>query len=504
MKKPIVLVIIDGLGLRKEWQGNAYKQAETPILDNLLANYPNSILGAAGKHVGLPEGQIGNSEVGHLNIGAGEIVYTGLSLIQKKLDKGKFINNKAFIKSIKFAKENNSAIQLVGMISPGGVHSHEKHLFEIIRILNKQKIKKISLHLFADGRDVAPQSVKISLKKLINLKKEYQFEIASFGGRLYGMDRDKNFDKTEIVFEAMQGKCQQTFNNILDYVDMQYKISNHNDEFIDVAINEQAKNFYKENDAVIFFNFRPDRVRQLSHLIVGSNLYNYYPKNPIQNTHLTTMMKYEGIYKAEIAFSSHKIKNTIGSTIAKLNLKQLRIAETQKYAHVTFFIDGGIETRYKNEECIMIDSVKVDNFANAPLMSAEKITSRLIKELCKYHVVIANYANPDMVGHSGNLEATKIAVNHLDTQIGKLKQETEKLGGTLFITADHGNAEITEDKEGNPTTKHTTSNVFLISTDKNIKFKNGVLANVTPTILDYMKIAKPQNMTHDSLIIKNK
>ena len=500
MKKPIVLTVIDGLGLRNEEQGNAFKQADTPVLDKMLKELPNSVLGASGESVGLPKGQIGNSEVGHLNIGAGEIVYTGLSLIRKAIDDNTFGDNAAFIKSIEFAKKNDGTIQVVGMLSPGGVHSLEEHLFKLLDSLHAKGVKKVMVHAFTDGRDVKPRSVKPSLEKLMKLLDKYGYELGSLGGRLYGMDRDKNFDKTEVAYDAMQGKANKTFTDIFEYVQNQYDVADNNDEFIDVAINANGKNFYKEGDSVIFFNFRPDRAQQLAHLIITSDLYNFKPKNQIKNTQLTIMMKYEGINKADVAFDSQEVKNTIGSTISDKGLKQLRIAETQKYAHVTFFMDGGIDIVYPHTNRILIDSVKVDNFADAPLMSAKEITDRLIKELPNYDVVIMNYANPDMVGHTGNLEAAKVAVNFLDTQIGRLYEAVEKIGGTMFITADHGNAEITEDSDGNPATKHTTSDVFLICTDKDVKLKDGVLANVTPTILDYMNIDKPSSMTHESLI----
>lgn len=503
MKKPIVLTVIDGLGLRKKEQGNAYKQAETPVLDNLLSEYPNSVLGAAGEAVGLPEGQIGNSEVGHLNIGAGEIVYTGLSLVQKALDDGTYADNEAFAKSIKFAKDNNGTIQIVGMLSPGGVHSLEEHLFALLKSLHSKKVKDVTVHVFTDGRDVSPRSAKPSIEKLMKLLKEFGYKLGSIGGRLYGMDRDQNFDKTEVAYEAMQGTAVLKFDDVYKFLENQYKVENHNDEFIDVAVNSDALvKFYSEGDSVIFFNFRPDRAQQLAHLIVGSKKYTFKPKNQIKNTQMTIMMKYEGIDNVNVAYESWEVKNTIGSTISKAGLKQLRIAETQKYAHVTFFMDGGIDIKYPGLDRILVDSIKVDNFADAPLMSAKKITDELIKVLNKYDIVIMNYANPDMVGHTGNLEAAKIAVNFLDQQIGRLKTEVDKLGGTMFITADHGNAEITEDEDGNPATKHTTSDVFLISTDKDLKLKDGVLADVTPTILDYMGIEKPKSMTHESLIKK--
>ena len=503
MKKPVVLCVIDGLGLREEIQGNGYLQAQTPFLDKMLLEYPNSILKASGEAVGLPKGQIGNSEVGHLNIGAGEIVYTGLSLIQRSINDGTFTNNKAFLEAIKFAQKNNGTIQIAGLLSPGGVHSLENHLFLLLKGLYAKKIKKVTVHVFGDGRDVSPRSIKPSLEKLMKLLNKYDYHLGSIGGRLYGMDRDKNFDKTEIAFNAIQGKNKKTFDDVFSYLKDQYQNQNNNDEFLDVAINSSKKvNFFKEGDSFIFFNFRPDRARQLAHLIIGSNEYDFAPKNKIKNTYLVTMMKYEGIDNAIVAFGSQEVKNPIGSVISNFGLKQLRIAETQKYAHVTFFVDGGKDIFYKNSQRIMIDSIKVNNFANAPLMSASLITKKLINVLNKYDFVIMNYANPDMVGHTGNLEATKIAVSHLDKELSKLKDAIDNIGGTLFITADHGNAEITEDKNGRPATKHTTSDVFLIATDQSLKLKNGSLSNVAPTILDYMKIKKPKTMVKKSLLIK--
>ncbi|MBX4209718.1 MAG: 2,3-bisphosphoglycerate-independent phosphoglycerate mutase [Mollicutes bacterium PWAP] len=501
-KKPIVLTVIDGLGLRKEKQGNAFAQAKTPVIDNLLQNYPNSVLGASGSSVGLPEGQIGNSEVGHLNIGAGEIVYTGLSLIQKNIDSGKFRKNPAFLKSIDFAKKNKGTVQVVGLLSPGGVHSLEKHLFEIIETLNDNNVKKVTVHAFTDGRDVSPRSVKPSLDILIPLLDKYGYKLGSIGGRLYGMDRDTNYDKTELAYEAIQGRCAKKFDDIYSFIEKQYTVEDNNDEFIDIAINSDKKtNFYKEGDSVIFFNFRPDRARQLAHLFIDSNLSDYKPKNQIQNTQLTIMMPYEGI-NADFAFDSQKIKNPLGKIISDKGLKQLRISETQKYAHVTFFMDGGVDVEFSNSKRILIPSVKVDNFANVPKMSAIEIVDALIPELNNFDVVIMNFANPDMVGHTGNLKAAIKAVEILDSQIGRLKKAVDKVEGTIFITADHGNVEVTEDINGNPSTKHTTNDVFLICTDKKVKLKDGVLSNITDTILDYIGIEPPKNHTHGSLLVK--
>lgn len=501
MKKPVVLTIIDGLGFNSSTEGNAWKQANTPVLDELLSSYPHSVLKAAGNEVGLPEGQIGNSEVGHLNIGAGEIVYTGLALIRKALDDDSFKTNEAFMKSIKHAQDNNGTIHVMGLLSPGGVHSLEEHAFAILDMLHANGVKDVTFHAFTDGRDVAPRSVKPSFERVNKVLNNYGYKFGSIQGRLYAMDRDAMFEKTEKAFETLKGNAANNFDDVMKYVDDQYE-KNLNDEFIECAVNSDSSvKFLKDNDSIIFFNFRPDRARQLSHLIVGSSLWDAKPKNPVKNIQLTSMMKYEAIDKADVAFDSMLVKNPIGSILAKAGKKQLRIAETQKYAHVTFFMDGGKDIQLEGADRILVQSAKVDNFAEVPEMSAQGITDKLLPVLDKYDVVIMNYANPDMVGHTGDIAATIKAVEFIDKQIHDLKNKVDELGGTMFITADHGNAEIMIE-DGKPATKHTTSDVPFISTDKSIKLVNGSLANVAPTILDYIGVDKPESMTHESLITK--
>lgn len=503
MKKPIVLTIIDGLGISQETHGNAWANAKTPTLDDLMANYPNSVLKASGEEVGLPAGQMGNSEVGHLNIGAGQIVYTGLSLIAKSIRDGEFASNAAFVKSINHAKENNSTLHVMGLLSHGGVHSLEAHLYEIIEMLKAANVKNVSVHVFTDGRDVAPRSVVPSLVALKNKLSEYNYNLASVQGRLFAMDRDARFEKTETAFEAICGRANNKFTDAVEYIEKQYSEKNLNDEFIEPGILETSDDiFLKNNDSVIFFNFRPDRARQLAHLIVGSKLFTEKPKHPVKNVQLTTMMRYEGITKADVAFDSMEVKNTLGKIISEANLTQLRIAETQKYAHVTFFMDGGIDVEYKGADRILVPSLKIDNFADAPEMSAKEITDKLIASLSKYDLVIMNYANPDMVGHTGDLKAAINAVEIIDGEISRLKKAVDALGGTMFITADHGNAEIMLDHDDKPATKHTSSDVPFITTDKDLILENGALANIAPTILDYLGLHKPDSMDHQSLIKK--
>lgn len=500
MKKFIILCIIDGLGLREESQGNGFKLAKTPTFDYLFSQYPNSKILASGKAVGLPEKQMGNSEVGHLNIGAGKIVYTGLSLIAQDLISKKFRKNPNFLDLFIKVKEKNSTLHLMGLLSPGGVHSSETHLFELIEAAADFGLKKVSVHVFGDGRDVAPQSIESSLKKLDVLLKKHNFFLASIAGRFYAMDRDKMFDRTKISYEAILGKSKNTFTNVFDYVKSQYS-KNITDEFFYPAINEKAK-FLQDGDGVIFFNFRPDRARQLTHFIYGSDLYQQKPAKKINLVGFLSMMKYEGI-DCPVAYEDMKITNPLGKVMETENKSQLRVAETQKYAHVTFFMDGNKDIVFKNSKRILIDSLKVESYADFPLMSAEKITDAIIANAQNFDLTILNYANPDMVGHTGNLQATIKAVTFLDSQIKRLVDFVEKNNGTLFITADHGNAELTEDANGNPSTKHTSFPVMLISTDKNLKLKDGILADIAPTILNYMKIKKPEEMTGVSLIEKS-
>ncbi|MCV3753248.1 2,3-bisphosphoglycerate-independent phosphoglycerate mutase [Mycoplasma enhydrae] len=496
--KKIILTIIDGLGLRNESQGNAYAQAKHPTFDLLFKEYSNSVLQASGEFVGLPKNQIGNSEVGHLNIGAGRIVYTGLSLINQEIINNNFANNKALNFMIDDSLKNNRTLHLLGLLSDGGVHSYDNHLFEILKLANQKGLKNVSVHIFGDGRDVRPQSIFSSLETLKQMTKNFGYKISSLSGRFFAMDRDQIFERNELALEAILGKSQNIFENIDQYINKQYALDIYDEFFVPA----QAKDglFLKENDNVIFFNFRPDRARQLSHLILDSQLFEYKPKNKIKISNFCSLMKYEGI-DSLVAFEEMKVTNPIGKVLEINNLKQLRLAETQKYAHVTFFMDGGNDIEYQNESRILVDSIKANSFADYPHMSAKEITDQLIDNIDKIDFVIMNYANPDMVGHTGNLKATIKAIEFLDTQFARILELIKNRNDiTWFITADHGNAELTEDKNGMPATKHTTNPVMFISSDKNIKLLDGSLCDVAPTILEYLEIDKPTEMTGKSLL----
>ncbi|MCP4336288.1 MAG: 2,3-bisphosphoglycerate-independent phosphoglycerate mutase [Mycoplasma sp.] len=503
MKKPVVLMVIDGLGTIDKVEGNAVNQAKTPVFDKIFKEYPNTLLHAAGEQVGLPKGQMGNSEVGHLNIGAGEIVFTGLSLIQNEIDNKTFRNNKSFMRAIKHSKENNSTLHLIGLLSPGGIHSLDEHLWELIEMLHNNNLKKVTLHVFSDGRDVSPDAFSESLDKLMPRLEKYGFELGSVSGRLYSMDRDEIFERTEMAYQAIMGKAKKEFTNIYDYVKQQYADGN-TDEFIEPAINSKENiNFLQDNDSVIFFNFRPDRARQLAHLMVGeSKVYKNKPSVKLKNTPIISMMKYEGI-ETDVAFDMMKVNTPIGKVVSEAGLKQARLAETQKYAHVTFFMDGGVDVEYPGEDRFLIDSVKVKSFTEAPKMSAKGIANKLIEVADNYDLLIMNFANPDMVGHTGDLKSAIIAMEELDLQVGRILDKINEINGTLFITADHGNAEIMIDEKGNPATKHTSSPVLLVCSDKNIELLDGgKLANVSPTVLDYMNIKLGSSMKEKSLIKK--
>ena len=500
-KKPVLLAILDGFGFSKQKEGNAIYNAKTPFFDNLIKNYDHCYIQASGEYVGLPEGQIGNSEVGHLTIGAGRVVYTGLSLINYDIKTGNFDNNPTLLEAIEFAKKNNSNIHIMGLLSPGGVHSSEDHIFEMIRIISKNGLKPI-VHIFGDGRDVEPQSIINSIKKLQDVINKYGGTVATISGRFYAMDRDKRWERTKLAYDNLLGIGTNYFDNLIDYVENQYA-KNIYDEFLEPARKNDSSLNIKDNDVIIHANFRPDRARQLSHLFCGSTVYDEVNDHPLKNNYYATMMTYEGITPTSILFPTVVVKNTFGEVVSKNGLKQLRIAETEKYAHVTFFFDGGIETEYLNEDKILIDSPKVKTYDEIPELSAIKITDKLIEKMSEYDVIILNFANADMVGHTGKYIPAVKAIEVLDSQLARIDQKIKELQGTMFITADHGNAEDMIDQNQEPVTKHTTNPVLFISNNKNIRFKKpGSLANVAPTILDFMGLSTPAEMDKPSLLIK--
>lgn len=481
--KKIVLAILDGVGIRENNEFNALKTADTPTLDYLFNKYPNSLLNASGESVGLPEGQMGNSETGHLNIGAGRIVYQPLELINSKIRSGEFFSNEKLLNVINYAKENNKKIHLMGLISDGGIHSHINHLKALLKMLNENNCSDIYMHLITDGRDTLINSGYKYVKEVndLNIGK-----VASICGRYYTMDRDKNFDRNLKGYNLMINGEGKKYNDIKEVFDDNYSNGIY-DEFIEPSLLDKS-GLIEENDVIIWFNFRPDRAIQILSMLMKLT------------SHIVTMMPVSDEIKVPNAFSLDKLDNTFGKYISNLGISQLRIAETEKYAHVTYFFDGGIDIEYNLEKRILIPSPKVATYDLKPEMSSYLITDELIKNMNDYDVVILNFANGDMVGHTGNMDATVKAVEAMDYNLRRIYDECIKLGFTLIITADHGNCELMKDEDGNIITTHTTNLVPFIVCDENIKLKNGKLADIAPTMLKLMDLDIPKEMTGNILI----
>ena len=481
-KELIMLMILDGFGISNLEEGNAIKKANTPNLDYLFSNYPNSKINASGEAVGLPEGQMGNSEVGHTNIGAGRIVYQDLVRINKSIEDRSFYDIKEFNDAIDNAIKNNTNLHIMGLVSDGGVHSHINHLISLIDLCKTRNFDRVYIHVFTDGRDTNPRSSLEFVRKI-------NANIVSVSGRYYAMDRDNRWDRIDLAYDAIVNAKGDNYNSAIEAIESSYN-QNITDEFIKPVTINGGKEI-KDNDSVIFFNFRPDRARELTRKII-ENINTYY----------VCMTEYDKTFNnVHIAFKPEELRNTFGEYISNLGYTQLRIAETEKYAHVTFFFNGGKEDVYKNEDRILVPSPKVATYDMMPEMSANIVRDKVIEAIDsdKYNVIILNFANTDMVGHTGNLDATIKAVETVDTAIGMIFKKVQEHNGTLLITADHGNAEkMLENNE--IFTAHTTNLVPLIITKKGIKLKDGRLCDITPTMLDLMGLDKPSEMTGISLI----
>ena len=481
----VILAIMDGVGLREQVHGNAFKQAKKPTFDYLWNTYPHTTLIASGKDVGLPSGQMGNSETGHLNIGAGRIVYQPLELINEKIDSGEFYKNKEILKLFDTIKNNKSRLQLVGLISDGGVHSHINHLKSLLKMAKDNGIDEIYMHLITDGRDTLYNSGVNYLKEI----KDFGIgKVSTICGRYYTMDRDKNYDRTIKGYDLMVNGVGNNYNSIDELFNNTYK-SEIYDEFIKPSLLDK-EGLIKENDGIIWFNFRPDRAIQIL-----TKLQEY-------NSNIVTMMKVSNEIKAPNAFNLQKLDNTLGDYLSKNNLRQLRIAETEKYAHVTYFFDGGVNKEIPLCDRMLIPSPKVATYDLKPEMSIEEVTSKLLSVMSNYDVIILNFANPDMVGHTGNMSATIKAVEALDKKLKQIYDESVKLGFTLLVTADHGNAELMIDDDGNVITSHTTNKVPFIVCRNGVRLKEGRLSDIAPTMLELIGLSKPKEMTGNSLIIK--
>ena len=496
-----VLCIMDGVGIRDTEYGNAVKMAKKPNLDYLIKNYPHSKLEASGELVGLPAGQMGNSEVGHTNIGAGRIVYQPLQLITNQIKNGEFFQNKNLLETIKHVKDNHSNLHICGLLSDGGIHSHINHLFGLIDLCKKEGISNVYYHVFLDGRDTLPNICLKYLDELSEKIKETSVgSIASISGRYYAMDRDNRWDRVKKAYDVMVTGTGIECNSYKDVIEKNYNEGIF-DEFIVPTIIDK-NGMIKDNDGLIAFNFRPDRLREIFKAITNPDFSDFEHKN-LKNIKLTTMMPVSNEVICNNAFELQKLDNTLGEYLSKNHKTQFRIAETEKYAHVTYFFDGGVEKDLDGCKRILVNSPKVATYDLKPEMSAYEVTDKLIKELDNHlDVVILNFANGDMVGHTGNLDAAIKAVETVDDCIGKIYKKVEEIGGTLIVTADHGNSEVMIDDNGNVITSHTTNKVPFIITDKRIKLEDGKLADIAPTMLYLLGLDIPKEMTGNVLIKK--
>ncbi len=508
-KKPYALIIMDGFGINKRHEGNAIYSANTPNMDKYLSQYPNSIVHASGMDVGLPEGQMGNSEVGHTNIGAGRIVYQELTRITKSITDGDFFENEALMAAVENCKKNNSALHLMGLLSDGGVHSHNKHLYGLLELAKKNGLEEVYVHGFLDGRDVPPTSGADFAESLVeNIREIGVGKIASVMGRYYAMDRDNRWERVEKAYSAMVLGEGNKDTSAVDAIKKSYNDEVTDEFVVPTVITDKDGNALgkiSENDSVIFYNFRPDRAREITRTIVDEEFSGFERK--YFKTYFVCMTQYDAsMPNVDVAFKPQKLEDTFGEYISKKGLRQLRIAETEKYAHVTFFFNGGVENVYDGEDRALINSPKVATYDLQPEMSAYLVCDEVVKriESGEYDVIVLNYANCDMVGHTGVFDAAVKAVEAVDECLGKTVDAIMKMGGVALITADHGNADQMIDYDNKDIfTAHSTNVVPLVLIgEENAELKNGRLADLAPTMLDLMGLDKPELMTGESLLVR--
>lgn len=508
MKKPTALIILDGFGLRDTTEGNAVKAARTPNVDWLNENAPRSHLAASGSSVGLMDGQMGDSNVGHLNIGAGRIVYQDVVRISKAIEDGSLFTNETIVATMEHVLETGGAFHLMGLVSPGGVHSHSEHLYALLKMAKDKGLTKVFIHAFLDGRDVPPSSAKEYLADLENKIAEIGVgQIASISGRYYAMDRDKRWERVSQAYNALLGEGR-TAENSETAITTAYD-KGETDEFVIptvIAKNNTAVGPIQDGDGVLFFNFRADRARELSWALVNED-FDGFDRGKKLDISYSTMTQYDVELDAPFAFAPQDFKNTLGEYLGSIGKTQLRIAETEKYAHVTFFFNGGVEKPNPGEERILVPSPKVPTYDLQPEMSAPKVTEEVVKAINSgtFDLIVLNYANCDMVGHTGVFDAAVQAVEAVDTGLGKVLEAIKNQQGTALITADHGNAEQMVDPEtGGAYTAHTTNLVpiWLFNAPANYKIKSGILADLAPSLLELMNISQPSEMTGESIIVK--
>ncbi len=492
--KKVLLCVLDGVGLSKIKDGNALINANKPNIDYLMKEYPNKGINASGTFVGLPDGQMGNSEVGHLTIGAGRIIYQSLELINRAIKDESFYSNESFLNAIRHAKENNSKLHIMGLLSDGGVHSHINHIKALLKLCKKEDFFNVYFHIFTDGRDTFKESSISYIDDLNNEINELGIgKICTISGRYYAMDRDKRWDRLKKCYDVIVNNTGNKCDDYKKYITDSYE-KGITDEFIEpVIIDESGK--IEENDSIIWANFRPDRAIQILRSLVDPN-FDGFDRKIFNNLYLTTMMYVSDDVKSDIAFKKEIIDNTLGIYLSKLGKKQLRIAETEKYAHVTYFFDGGRDLDLNLCDRVLIPSPKVATYDLKPEMSAREITSNLLEKMDNnYDFIFLNFANGDMVGHTGNYDMTKKAIETIDEMIGKLYKKCVEDEYLFIITADHGNAEEMIDENGNVVTSHTTNLVPFIVTDKNLNIDNvNKLSDIAPFVLNYMNLNLPDEM----------
>jgi len=506
----VVLTILDGFGLSTSKEGNAILNADIPNLKRFFQEYPFTTLKCSGLDVGLPEGQMGNSEVGHLNIGAGRIVYQEFTRISQDIKNGDFFKKEELLEAIENTKKHNSRLHLMGLVSDGGVHSHNTHLYALLTLAKRSGLSEVYIHAFLDGRDVPPDSARSYIAELEEKIREIGVgKIATISGRYYAMDRDKRWERIKLAYDAIVLGKGETGDSALEIIERSYEKGIYDEFVLPTVVTENGRPIatIKPYDSVIYFNFRPDRARELTYALIKEDFSGFERPLGYFPLFFVTMTQYdEELNNVRVVYKPQVLKNNLGEYLSSLGLKQLRIAETEKYAHVTYFFNGGIEEPNENEERILIPSPKVLTYDLKPEMSAYEVTDTVIEKIENgdYHFIVINYANCDMVGHTGNYEATVKAVEAVDRCVGMVVDAVLKKNGVIIITGDHGNAEQMVDPEtGGAHTAHTSNEVpFVLIGMGNVSLRNGRLSDIAPTILDIMRISKPAEMSGESLIIK--
>ena len=499
-KTPTTLIIMDGYGLRSTDNGNAVVHAATPVLDNLFATCAHTTLSASGLDVGLPDGQMGNSEVGHTNIGGGRVVYQDLPRITRSIEDGTFFDNEAYAAAMDAALKNGTNLHLYGLLSDGGVHSHNTHLWALLKMAKIRGLERVYIHAFLDGRDVSPTSGKDFVAEAVAKCKEIGVgKIATVMGRYYAMDRDKRWDRLEMAYDAMVYGRGIVNEDPVDAVARSYA-NNVTDEFVEPVVCDE-NGVIGDNDSIIFFNYRPDRAREITRVFVDPD-FDGFNREFFPLTYVCTTEYDASMPNVLVAYPRQRVANGLGEYLSKAGMTQLRIAETEKYAHVTFFFNGGVEDVFAGEDRVLVASPKVATYDLQPEMSAIEVADKCVEriESGEYDVIILNFANCDMVGHTGVYDAAVKAVETVDACVGRVVKATRDMGGIAMITADHGNAEEMSKEDGSPMTAHTTNLVPFILVGADVKLHEGRLADIAPTILDIMGLACPEEMTGTSLI----